>query len=92
MYQSRIFKTNPYLIDYNIYGSKIPYKNKINLPYYIDSSVLSNVPTVINFDNSHYEINLVISLSRFLLPKCHNFDINPVITEFKIHIKNIDKL
>ena len=37
--------------------------NKIN--YYIDSSVLSNVPFEINFDNSHCEINSVIKSWTF---------------------------
>ena len=59
--------------------------------YHIDNSVLSNVPSVINFDNSHCEINSVISRSDFLPPKRHNFDINPPITEFNSHIENIDK-
>ena len=60
--------------------------------YYIDSSVLSYVPSEINVDNSHCEINSVISLSDFLPPKHHNIYINPPITEFKIHVENIDKL
>ena len=60
--------------------------------YYTDSSVLSNVPNVINFGNSHCEINSVISISRFLPPKSHTFDINPPITGFQITIENIDKL
>ena len=50
--------------------------------YYIDSSDLPNVPSVIFFDNSQCEINSVISLSRFLLPKRHNTNINPPFTKF----------
>ena len=43
--------------------------------YYIDNSVLSNVPSVIDFDNSHWFGN-VLPLKR------HYFDINPPITDF----------
>ena len=65
----------------------------LNKPNYnIDSSDLPNFPSVTNFDNSHCEINSVITLSDLLPPKCHNIDINPPITEFKIQVENIDKL
>ena len=62
-----------------------PDRNLIISDYYliyIDSGVLSNVPSVINYDNALREINSVISLSDFLPPEHHNFDINPPITEF----------
>ena len=60
--------------------------------FYIDNRVLKNVPGVINFDNSHCEINSVISLSEYLLPNCHNFDIDQSITKSNVHVENIDKL
>ena len=56
--------------------------------YYIDSSVLSNVPSEINFDISHCEINSVISLSGYLPPKRHKFEINPPFTKFEIYVEN----
>ena len=62
----------------------------IKIHCYIESSVLSNFPGVINFNSSHCEINLVISLSDFLPPKRHNIDINTPIKE--IHVEYIDKL
>ena len=58
--------------------------------YYIDNSVLSNVPSVINVDNSHCELNSVITLFDFLPSKRHHFDINPPITEFKTPVENIN--
>ena len=60
------------------------------LGYIIYSSVLSNVSSVINFDNSHCEINSVISLSDFLPPIRYNFDINPPIKKKLIYIENFD--
>ena len=68
---------------------KITNKKCIICDYHIDNSVLSNVPSVLNLNDSHCEINSVISLSDFHPPKRHNLDINLPITEFEIHVAKI---
>ena len=61
------------------------------LIFYIDKSDYFNVPGVKIVDNSHCEIQSVISLSHFSrqnVTKCLNMNINPPLTEFVIHVEN----
>ena len=59
--------------------------------YYKDNNNLSNILSVKNLDNSHCEINLVISLSLFFLPKHHSPNINPPFTKFLLKDENSNK-
>ena len=77
---------------FNVQHEIVSTKIKISYNYCINSSVLSNVPSEINFDNPHCEKNSEISLSGSLKPKRHHFDINTPITKFNIHVENIHKL